>query len=416
MYKILLTVIILVTFSQVAIGQVEFDTVKTELYSDYKELTCDLRQELILALKSNDKTKLKQLRNTRIPFYSDTIQLYTLRENILLRFDLQEYDTLLAQVLKSKDYFSIIPKNDPLNPNFECGNLTIDLLDYWNSETKKIISNIKKSNLEIEEKDLLILYYKGILIYLKAADSLPTELSVLGQAYLAKYPKSKYSDFISKKFILAKKSYIRQGMTLSFHLGRTLPVGNISNNLGSNIYFDFDLGYEYNRWAFLLGGKLSANKTNNLISIIDTIAIEESTYVEYSGANATIGYSFIDFEKFRLRLFCRGELNSVSNYIELPNSTGTRQRGSFRPYYSMGFDGSLRLFKQTFGAPPAGSPYFYNLREEKDVPYDPLYLKFKVGYYPNPFYKATEINGGMFYFAIGLEYTVGQKKATYKPK
>lgn len=381
--------------------------------------SCFLREDLIEHVKNGDTLAVNKLRNTTIAFkYDDEITvksvLLTAREDQMLQFYNGEYDKLLKGIKGKYDYFLSSDRNKKgyRGPNFECGNLTLFMLDFWKKESVNIISDIKESELLTAEKDLLILYWNNILSYIEDERELSPEINEKAKGYLNQYPETEYQSFVSRLSTI-KRTYKPRAMFVNFGLGKSYPTGPIDSYLQSDIVMDFDVGYNYNNWNISLGGSLHGfeYKDSSKISQIDTIQLSESSNLEYGGVNLKIGYSFFNESRIRLEPFVSIGLNRFVNNIHVPDSTNIRQNGKYHAVLGLGSEVGVKLMENIFNFETYS---VYTEQEEREFLYTPLYLNFKFGYYPQVFDSPTNINGDIFYFSVGLECFFGSLKANYK--
>jgi len=381
-----------------------------------------LRENLIKSVKSGDTLTIKKLRNTKISFpvsEEQTIKsrLLTARENQMLQFYIGEYDKLLSDIKSANDYFLSSKKIEKGSdyPNFDCGNLTLSLIDFWRRQSDSIITKIQQSTLTTPEKELLTLYWEEILLYIESEKSLLPDINKKATEYLEKYPDTQYKSFLERLRGI-KRIYQPNGMTLGFGLGKSYPTGPIDKYLKDDITFNFDVGYTFKKLNLSLGYRLHGFNYQDSLRLdhIDTLNLNQSSSIEYHGATLKIGYTLFDKGRFKFQPFISAELNSLVNYIDIPDSTGTIQKGKTHPMLGFGTEGAIRLTKNL--VKNEGSQYIYYPREEKDIFYNPIYLNFRIGYYPNVFNKPTSISGNIFYFTIGLEWIVGRNQVNYRYK
>ncbi len=395
--------------------------VSADNYSKYIGLNCMLREDLINAVKANDTLTIKKLRNTTVVFpYSveqiSKSKLLTERENQMLQFYFSEYDTLLSGIKTEDDYFLSSKKIQKGYgyPNFECGNLTLDILGYWNDKSDTILDSIHKSGLSTPEKELLSLYWNTILLYIKGEKTLSDDINKNAREYLDKNPSTEYRRFL-ERLAGIKRIYQPNAMTLGFGLGISRPTGIAKEYLQGNFTFDFEVGYTIKNWHFRIGYRTHDFNYRDTITLdrIDNLEINQSSSIEYHGATLRVGYTVVDKGQFKIQPFISGELNNFVNYIDIPDSTGIRQKGKSHPILGFGAEGSLRLIKNLI---EMGSGYLYYPREEKDLGYNPLFLSFKIGYYPNVFDRPTNISGDILYWTVGLEWMIGKNQVNYRYK
>lgn len=380
-----------------------------------------LREDLINAVKANDTLTIKKLRNTTVVFpYSveqiSKSKLLTERENQMLQFYFSEYDTLLSGIKTEDDYFLSSKKIQKGYgyPNFECGNLTLEILQYWKANSVNILESIEQSNLRLSEKELLTLYWKTVLLYIEGEKTLSQDINNKAREYLVKYPSTQYRSFLERLSGI-KRIYQPNAMTLGFGLGISRPTGIAKEYLQGNFTFDFEVGYTIKNWHFRIGYRTHDFNYRDTITLdrIDNLEINQSSSIEYHGATLRVGYTVVDKGQFKIQPFISGELNNFVNYIDIPDSTGIRQKGKSHPILGFGAEGSLRLIKNLI---EMGSGYLYYPREEKDLGYNPLFLSFKIGYYPNVFDRPTNISGDILYWTVGLEWMIGKNQVNYRYK
>lgn len=420
-YSVLI-IVSLIALSNEGYCQISADSVvKVDNYSKYLGQSCNLREDLINAVKSNDTPTIKKLRNIVIVFhYSDEQnsknKLLTERENQMLQFYFGEYDELLSGIKTEDDYFLSSKKIQKGYgyPNFECGNLTLDVLGYWSEKSETILDSIYKSDLSTPEKELLSLYWKAILDYIEGEKTLSDNINQNAKGYLDKNPGTEYKMFLERLAVI-KRIYQPNAMTLGFGLGISYPTGIAKEYLQGNFTFDFEVGYTIKSWHFRLGYKTHNFNYRDTITLdrIDNLEINQSSSIEYHGATLRVGYTVVDKGQFKIQPFISGELNNFVNYIDIPDSTGIRQKGKTHPMLGFGAEGSLRLIKNLTDM---GSGYLYYPREEKDLGYSSLFLNFKIGYYPNVFDRPTNVSGNIFYWTVGLEWMIGKNQVNYRYK
>lgn len=267
-------------------GQSSRDSiVKVDSYSKYLGLTCTFREKLIKSVEQQDSFSVNSLRKI-ISVYQPCEDcqvmkspLTTIREDVLLNFFTQSYDKLLAGINEEVDYFSLINRKEKIyqDPNFECGNLTLGLLDFWKAQSSTIVSEIEKSKLSNEEQGILIFYWQSILLYIEAGEDLPSTISEDASNFLQNYPDSQDRDFVNRLQSM-KKVYHPNGMSLGFGLGKPILVGNIKNYLKGDFAFQFEVGWTYRGWNLTLGYReLTFNYSDTLqLNRIDDLVIKES--------------------------------------------------------------------------------------------------------------------------------------------
>lgn len=420
-YTVFLTIFI--SFGCIALyAQQAKDTLITvNNYSKYIALTCVLREDIIKAVKTNDTLAIKTLRNATIVFPISNEQtlksrLITAREDQMLQFYRGAYQKLLFDVKNGNDYF-LSPKKTGEgygSPNFDCGNLTLATLMFWKSQSAIIHAEVQRSALTTPEKELLILYWDAILLYLEGEKTLSLDINKKARAYLDKYPDTKYKNFI-ENLSRIKRIVQPNGVTLGFALGKSYPVGVIDSYLNTDFAFEFVMGYTLKGWDFQLGYRLHSFEYRGAKypDHIDTIQIKQGSSLEYDGFALKIGYTVFGKEWFRVQPFISGELNKFTNYIEIPDSAGIRQKGKTHGALGIGTEVGLRLIRNVIEVNKGG---LYYLHEEKDRPYNPLFLTLRAGYYPNVFKKSMDISGGIFYWTIGLEWIIGRNQVNYRYK
>ncbi len=391
-------------------------------FSKYIGLTCILREDLIKAVANGDTTTIRNFRNATVVLSTSeevTIKgkLLTYRERRMLQFYFGEYDKLLSGIEMDRDYF-FCENNVEIGhdyPNFECGNLTLAMLTFWKGQTEKIINQIQQSSISTQEKDLLIFYWEAILLYIEGDTTISADFNKKAAEYLEKYSNTKYRSYI-ERLATMKRIYQPNGMTLGLGFGQSLLNGPIDKYLNGNLVFDAEVGYTFNAWKIGLGYRLREfrNKDTMRLERIDTLKITQSSFIEYHGAFLKVGYTVLDKGWFYLQPFISGELNNLVNYIDLPDTTGIRQRGRTHPKIGFGAEGAIRLTKNLVKVDD--TQFIYYPREEKDRLYSPVFLNFRIYYYPRVFDKPTDISGGILCITAGLEWIVGRNKVNYRYK
>jgi len=392
--------------------------------SEYNDLACNLRKNLINSVKSDDTLEVKKIRNTIITFHDydkTTIKskLLTTRENQMLQFYNGEHNQLLSDIELKKDFF--ISKSKPIDvesqsyvlPDFSCGDLTLSSFNYWESQSNIIISKIQLSFLSNPEKELLIMYWEQILLYIEANETLSPDINKKAIEYLEKYPNTKYRDFV-ERLSLIKKHYKLFAITGVIGFGGSHPTGTINKYLKNGNNLIFELGIPYKKWNLSLGYNVHNLYYQDSLRLerIDTINFNQSSHIQSIGHFFKAGYTLINKGRMRIRPFINADLNRLVNFIDIPDSSHIRQLGKIRPNFGFGTEGSIRLTKN-----PMREGYKYdNSCEEKNVDYRAIYLNIRLGYYPNLFDKPTSINGNIFYFNIGIEYCFGANLAKYSYK
>lgn len=423
MKRTLLLFILFAFFLVDGIAQSENDTVITvDQYTKYLGLTCSLREEIIKAVKERDSQRLNQLRKTILvydyPAYEETIKdkLLTKREDIMLQFYSGEYDKLILGIKWGSDYFqkAKIGNANISVPNFECGNLTLDLLDFWKTQTHDILVGVSTSNLTTEEKELLILYWETILLYIESDRTLSPEINKKASDYLLKYPDTPYSSFVQE--LKGKRKVYRQGgMTIGINFGMDYPNGNIEKYFKGAGLGGLEIGAMFNNWhlRWSLAGYGLNRADTFLLERIDTNQIKSSSGAELFGAGFKIGYAVFKKGPFKLEPFVSLDMNVLNNHVEVRDSSGIRSEGIRRGYFSFGTEASLRLFRNVMRIPETRD-YLYSYREEKDRFTNPLYLTLRAGYFPETFKKSTGVTGSMFYWSAGLQWVMGNQRAKYR--
>jgi len=421
-YTILLFIFILIYRVEVYSQNTKDTVIVVDNYSRYIGLTCMLREEFIKSVKNGDALTIGKYRNATIIFpvsEEQTIKsrLLTVRENQMLQFYNGEYDKLLSDLKTGEDYFLSSNKVEKGYdyPNFDCGNLTLAVLDFWKSQSDNIIAKIKQSTLTTPEKELLSLYWKAIVLFIENEKTLSPDINKKAVEYFEKYPDSQYKSFLERLSGI-KRFYQANGMTLGFGLGKSYPNGAIDKYLKGDFTFNFEVGYTFKNWNLSLGYRLHGFNYQDSLRLVrlDTLNLNQSSSIEYDGVGLKIGYTVFDKGWVKFQPFISGELNSLVNTIDIPDSTVVSQRGKTHPMFGFGTEGSIRLTKNLIKINHVDN--FYYPREEKDLPYNPVFLNFRIGYYPNVFNKPTNISGDIFYFTIGLEWTVGRNQVNYRYK
>ena len=397
-------------------------TIYADNYSKYIGLSCTLREDLIKSVKSGDTLTIKRFQNTTLAFSMSEEQtiksrLLTVRENQMLEFYNSDYYKLLSDLKTGQDYFLSSKKMEKgyYYPNFECGNLTLGVINFWKSNSDSILDNIEQSDLTTSEKELLTLYWEAVLLYIEGEKTLALSINKKAKEYLEKHPDSQYKTFL-ERLIGIKRIYQPNAMSLGLGIGKSNLTGNVNSYLQGNITFDFEVGYTIKNWHFRLGYRLHGfNYRDTLrLSRIDNLEINQSSSIEYHGATLRVGYTVFEKGRFKIQPFLSGELNKLVNYINIPDSTVTRQSGKTHPILGIGTEGSIRLTKNLIRNEQAG--YLYYPREEKDISYNPVFLSFRVGYYHNVFENTTNISGNILYSTLGLEWIIGKNKVDYRYK
>jgi len=415
------TILLFVALTVNAQSKVD-STITADNFSKYLGLSCELRENLVKATQEKDLLTVNRLMRTVISFQPCPecqeweTPLYTRREGELLLFYTQTYEELLRNIRLEVDYFStrrerLKGHNDP---NFECGNLTTEMLAFWQRQTDFVIAELSESELNSEEKDLLNLYWKSILLYIEAENELSPNISEVASTFLREYPESNYFGFVQELNSM-EKVYRPNGISLGFGIGKPILNGGISNYLKGDLAFDFEAGWTYRSWNLKFGGRIqSFNHQDSLrFNRIDDLVISESSAIEYNGATMEIGYTTLENNWLRLQPFVSGEINKFVNYIAIPDSTGIREEGSAHAALSFGTNVGLRI--PNFSKAQFVEPVFgYYPREEKEEFYAPLFLNFKLGFYPDVFSKPIGIDGNSLYWTIGLEWIMGKNQAHYR--
>ena len=140
-----------------------------------------------------DTLTIKRLQNTTLAFSMSEEQtiksrLLTVRENQMLQFYNSDYDKLLSDLKTGQDYFLSSKKMQKgyYYPNFECGNLTLGVINFWKSNSDSILDNIEQSDLTTSEKELLTFYWKAVILYIEGEKTLALSINKKAKEYLEK--------------------------------------------------------------------------------------------------------------------------------------------------------------------------------------------------------------------------------------
>jgi len=261
----------------------------------------------------------------------------------------------------------------------------------------------------------LILYWESILHYIEGEEELSPTISINAATFLSEYPETKYTRLVQQLHSM-EKVYRPNGMSLGFNIGKVQTVGNIKSYLKGNSALDFELGWTYRAWHLRFGYRaLGFDYSDTLkLSRIDDLVITESSTVAHEGPALKIGYTILDKDWIRAQPFISGESVKFYNYIERPDSANIGEKGNSKALLSFGTEVGVRLMKNLIGVDE--SRYLYYPREEKDLTYNPVFLNFRVGYYPEVFAKPTGISGSSLYLTIGLEWLIAKKQAHYRTR
>ncbi len=425
MKRTILAFILSTMFYQIGHAQADKDTIiHLKQYSKYVGFTCILREDLINAVKTGDLETMDRLRHTTLAlgFPNDDelteykSKLLTRRENIMLQFYNGEHNDILTAIKDRRDYFqkSILGNAQYDYPNFECGNLTLEALEFWKTQSGSILETIGASSLTAEEKELLVFYWEAILLYIESERTLSADINKKATDYLMKYPDTPYLSFV-QELKGKRKVYRLNGMSIGLNFGMDYTNRNIEKYFKGRGMTGLEAGAMFNNWHVRFSmGAYDLNKADTLlIERIDTIQITKSSRMDFFGLGFKVGYTVFEKGPFRLEPFISGEMNALRNIIEVPDSNKLFQRGQPRGYFSVGAEASIRLAKNMFKNYLSEANQ-YSSREEKDRFMNPLYLTLRVGYFPETFKKSTGVSGGMLYWSASIQWVFGNEKAKYR--
>ncbi len=384
---------------------------------------CNLRSEIISAITLKDTAFLRKYNKVHLTHETvDRIYLQrpllTEGESHILSFWLGEYSQIMSDLREGTDYFTELRAEGALFPNFSCGNFGKDLLPYWIEKSQEIKEKINKALITQPEKEALSFYWDMILLSLGEKHELFNSETNRASKLIQLYPDCGCHAFL-ERMLRTKRRTIDRSIWSGLGYAQGVMVGPIQDYINNRYSLTFNLGIEFKqRWNIQILGLLSSRLTNGEFSIpaIDGQTIVESSGVRMSVISLMLGARILSTKYFNVKAFGSATSGSISNLLDVADSTITTKRSA--NFYTAGFglDINIPLYKQKPKRTVKSKPFFrQSYRLDGSFTRNGLELNLNAGYIPTYFNQPTDINGGIAFFAASLKLVIysNYAKTTY---
>lgn len=295
------------------------------------DLVAKGRNYLLHKIKQNDRAKVKELfefllieeSKGTVAFYSEekvlmsywTLKFDTITTNAVDTYNKRITELIGAGHLNAKEYYQSHPyyftQDNEVIPDYV--ELYRALKDTMIHHKLDLITEIKDSHLLAQDQDFLILNLEHLLSQ-KEKSSSRDSLLVHANAYLQRFPESKYNDYI-KQYIYFEYVPNKFSQQWDIGVGYSAFTGELSKKFRDVNVYSFAFKGNYQRLGIGLKGSLGILKN------METIKTSEFSWEHYTKLNqfmfeGVIGYSIYANSKYNLEPYLGIGLMSI-----MPNST-----------------------------------------------------------------------------------------------
>jgi hypothetical protein len=377
--------IVLITFCCLPISGQEISIGQRILnYPDSKEDYIEKgRRLLIHQFENMDFDSVKLVMNYLEDHIDDHTYLSFLPgERILLYYWTKQYDRLTMFILnidKEKEH-EYVPANHRV------GEIAVK----WSVQDYDILNQwINESESGAEDKDFLILLLKMMLADHLLPNIPQQELNDASDAFIARYPGSKYNEFI-KTHIFFKIVPGDWGVGFGVRGGYTFHNNDYLNPKGN---IDMNICVRYQRWVLDMAIMGGFGKLSRDIPDTDWFKGDKASTTHFY---FSLGYAFLDNANFRISPFVGGSFNSSTPDEDL------------RDEYPQ-----LEDVKINGWSPIAGANLEWKFRKKHpSYPFYQNHINLRISYLPDAFRKAGRIySGDMWFLTLGFSFdTFGRKR------
>jgi hypothetical protein len=379
----------------------------------YLDFTCEERKKLIQIILEDDTDALKKAVNTVTANYhfghiQSVNNLISNGEKHLSFFVIGKFDLILDDLRNGKDFFNFdVQEFNIHQPNFNCGLVGQDLLSKWQSASERVIYDIQYAALRPSEKELLIFYWKAILLTI---EDKPSELMTLvneSQGLLVRsYEECGCKVFLNRMSSIKVSFFPNHTDFLDFSIGRYFLGGQINEYLNSGFYFSLEAGRKWNRWS--LSARMNIGDLGNgskQLQAIEQIDITSSDRVSLFLFSLRPSFLAINSDKFLLNTIFGLNASSLNNIQNESDTIETPEFNRFRLNIDAGLSMSILLGKDVIMHPTLvyGNKNFSN-----------YYLQINMGYIHNLFYQPTLVSGNLFHLSVGLRIEWGIRGLNFR--
>ena len=386
--------------------------IQTKSYTEYIATMYQSRKALIDSLKNDNKQFVAVQKEIRI---EDSIythgpeRIITTRESILLDFYLNNFESLLPGI-SVLNYFAKSYWQDRTALGFEAGNISLDILDFWKQKSNVIIEEINSSSLAPDKIEFLIDYWKCILLFIESDNELNPEIKNISRNFISKYPDSYLAQFVKENMLNMRKVYRMNNFSIDINVGKPYFLGNLHSYLEGGFAGSIDMAIEINSWSYIFNYSGFQFARKDSTSEIGNISITNSNRMSSGGVGLKLGPTVMNCKTFRIKILGGVDFYNLDNLIDKPEGGYSSEEVSkTRPGLYVGTE-CFWLFGRMF---PYENINLYNQDEEKNKPFSPVYLKFRIGFSPQIFKPHVNITGSAFVWTIGIGIAEGKNKARY---
>ncbi|PLX21419.1 MAG: hypothetical protein C0599_08045 [Salinivirgaceae bacterium] len=257
------------------------------------------RQLLIRYLENEDFDKLKEIKNKLYNNLEDSsIRAIYKLEKWHIAYLTGDYDDMLIQIKtepsKAKNQYTrrIQPPRDRLYQL---------LKTKLKSKREEIEEIIQKSQRSSEEKDFLILSLRNILKKENDPDTNQSELNNLADAFLMKYPKSKYVYYV-RIHIRNVQVPAKWAASFTFQSGYIVKTGGFAKQYDDHAPFAISFTFYYRKFALHFIDQIGAmkNRIDVPLQDEDLELWEKGESASYTNMGLSLGYVILENKTFRI--------------------------------------------------------------------------------------------------------------------